>query len=72
LKILTDALLAGKNEYSCCWLEIAGEKIAKIHTNHSILRGLRPANLIISDHGIFFTGLDGFNFVSDNQISLIS
>jgi tRNA A-37 threonylcarbamoyl transferase component Bud32 len=68
LKILADGLLAGKNEDSYCWLEVAGEEIAKIHTNHSILRGLRPANLIISDHGIFFTGLDGFNFVSDNPI----
>ncbi|HEY7081560.1 MAG TPA: hypothetical protein VH500_17850 [Nitrososphaeraceae archaeon] len=53
-------------------VEVAGEKIAKIHTNHSILRGLRPENLIISDHGIFFTGLDGSKFVSDNPISLIS
>jgi tRNA A-37 threonylcarbamoyl transferase component Bud32 len=62
LKYLTDELLSGINDNSFHWLEIAGEEIAKIHITHSVLRGLRPTDLISSDQGIFFVGLEGFSF----------
>lgn len=64
LEALTNNLLAGRNLSSLYWLGIAGEEIATIHRNHSALGSIRPADLIISDKCIFFTGLDQFEFRS--------
>ena len=64
LEALTNNLLAGRNLSSLYWLGIAGEEIATIHLNHSALGSVRPADLIISDKSIFFTGLDHFEFRS--------
>ena len=64
LEALTNNLLAGRNLNSLYWLGIAGEDIATIHLNHSALGSVRPADLIISDKSIFFTGLDHLEFRS--------
>jgi tRNA A-37 threonylcarbamoyl transferase component Bud32/predicted nucleotidyltransferase len=51
------------------WVNLAGQHIAKIHAHGCTLGDIRPSNLIISNNTLYFTGLDQFNFNSDEPVS---
>jgi Kae1-associated kinase Bud32 len=51
------------------WIGLAGQYIGKIHAHKCILGDIKPSNLIISNNTLYFTGLDQFNFNSDEPVS---
>jgi tRNA A-37 threonylcarbamoyl transferase component Bud32 len=51
------------------WINLAGQHIARIHTHSCTLGDIKPSNLIISDNTLYFTGLDQFNFNSDETLA---
>jgi tRNA A-37 threonylcarbamoyl transferase component Bud32/predicted nucleotidyltransferase len=53
---------------SLYWLRRSGEHIAKIHSEKSTFGNLNPADLIVSDQDLFFTGLEHFNFGSGDPL----
>jgi tRNA A-37 threonylcarbamoyl transferase component Bud32 len=61
------------NEYNADndldWINLAGQHFARIHTHSCTLGDIKPSNLIISNNTLYFTGLDQFNFNSDEPFS---
>ncbi|HYY50152.1 MAG TPA: nucleotidyltransferase domain-containing protein [Nitrososphaeraceae archaeon] len=51
------------------WIDLAGQHIGKIHAHNCIVGDIKPTNMIISNNKLYFTGLDQFNFNSDEPLS---
>ncbi|HJT49571.1 MAG TPA: nucleotidyltransferase domain-containing protein [Nitrososphaeraceae archaeon] len=56
-------------DYDLDWINLAGQHFARIHTHSCTLGDIKPSNLIISNNTLYFTGLDQFNFNSDEPFS---
>jgi tRNA A-37 threonylcarbamoyl transferase component Bud32/predicted nucleotidyltransferase len=64
LDLIKDYSRESNNDACLYWLKLSGEQIAKIHSHKLTVGQLGPTDLIVSDQGLYFTGLEDFGFES--------